>query len=201
MASNTDIANSALYKLGEDPITSLDDDTTKAGRTMAHLFELRRDALIRKYNWSFALTRTTLSALATSPSWGYTYAYQMPVDCLRIVQVNDLWVIPGSADFIGGPDSEPYSIDGREIHSDFSAPLKIRYLKKVTNPGHFDVCFVETLAYDLALEACEAITQSNTKKDGLARGFMEEIRAAIRANAIELPPQAIADDSWIASRF
>lgn len=201
MPSTTDIANSALLKLGEVVITSLDDDDTKAARTLAAIFDMRRDALIRKFNWSFAMKRTTLSALASGPSWGYTYAYQMPADCLRVVQINDLWVIPSLSDFIGGPDSEPYAIDGREIHTDFSAPLKIRYLYRVTNPGYFDACFVEALAYDLAVEACEAITQSNTKKGDMRAGLKDEILQAIRANAIELPPQAVADDAWLASRF
>lgn len=148
------------------------------------------------------MKRAILSALSEAPDWGYSLQYQLPSDCLRVVQVNDFYVIPGFGDFIGaGPDEEPYKIEGGKILTDFTAPLKIRYLRRITNSGDFDACFVEVFAYDLAFEACEAITQSTTKKESLRQGKREEILDAIRANSIELPPQVVADDAWIASRF
>jgi hypothetical protein len=200
MASSVEIANSALTKLGETRITSLTDNV-KGAREINAIFEIRRNRLLRSFNWSFAMKRTQLSALSDAPSWGYALQYQLPADCLRVVQVNDLWNIPGLSDFMGGPDEEPYRIEGRTIVTDFTAPLKIRYVRKVTNTEEFDACFTEVFAYDLAVEACESITQSNTKKQDLKDGRRTEIVEAIRANAIELPPQVVPDDSWIASRF
>ncbi len=148
------------------------------------------------------MKRTSLSALSDEPEWGYSLQYRLPSDCLRVVQVNDFYVIPGFGDFIGsGPDEEPFKIEGGKILTDFTAPLKIRYLRRVTNSGEFDAAFVEAFAYDLAFEACESITQSTTKKESLRQGRRDEILDAIRANAIELPPQVQADDAWIASRF
>lgn len=200
MASAVDIANSALTKLGEVRITSLSDNV-KAAREIDAVYVLRRDKLLRTFNWSFAMERTSLSALSDDPAWGYTAQYQLPVDCLRVVQVNDIWNIPGLSDYMGGPDAEPYRIEGRKIVTDFSAPLKIRYIKRVTDTSQFDACFVEVLAYDLAHECCEAITQSNTKKESMRQGRAQEILEAIRANAIELPPQEVPDDSWVMSRL
>lgn len=200
MASSVEIANSALTKLGEKRIMSLEDNV-KPAREINAIFELRRDKLLRTFNWSFAMKREQLNALADEPSWGYALQYQFPSDCLRMVQINDIWVIPSAADFVGGPDSEPYTIEGRHILTDWSAPLKVRYVRRVTNPGEFDACFVEAFAYDLANEICEAITQSSTKKEALMLGRKNEISEAIRANSIELPPQVIADDSWLAARF
>lgn len=200
MASSVDIANSALTKLGESRITSLSDNV-KAAREINAIYTLRRDKLLRSFNWSFAMERTTLPALDEEPAWGYSYLYQLPTDCLRVVQVDDIWVIPGLADYMGGPDAEPFKITGRRIETDIGAPLKIRYLKRVTNTADFDACFVEAFAYDLAHETCEAITQSSTKKQAMREGKRDEILEAIRANAIELPPQQIPDDSWIMSRL
>lgn len=200
MASSVDIANSALSKLGEARITTLEDNV-KPAREINAIFTLRRDALLRAFNWNFAMKRSSLPALSDAPAWGYTVAYQLPSDCLRMVQVNDVWVIPGLSDYMGGPDDQPFRIEGQNIVCDFSAPLKVRYLRRVTNSGEFDASFVEAFAYDLAFEACEAITQSNTKKEALLFGKNEEIKKAIRANAIELPPQPIPDDSWVISRL
>lgn len=200
MASSVEIANSALTKLGEKRIMSLEDNV-KGAREINAIFELRRDKLLRTFNWSFAMKREQLNALADAPSWGYALQYQFPSDCLRMVQINDVWVIPSASDFVGGPDAEPYQIEGRRILTDWTAPLKVRYIRRVTNPGEFDAAFVEAFAYDLAHEICESITQSSTKKESMALGRKNEIADAIRANAIELPPQVIADDSWLASRF
>ena len=200
MASSVDIANSALTKLGESRIMSLDDNV-KAAREINAIFTLRRDKLLRAFNWNFAMKRSSLPALSDAPDWGYTVAYQMPSDCLRMVQVNDIWVIPGLSDYMSGPDAEPFRIEGQTIVTDYSAPLKVRYIRRVTNSGEFDAAFVEAFAYDLAHEACEAITQSNTKKESMRMGRADEIKDAIRSNAIELPPQQIPDDSWVMSRL
>lgn len=200
MASSVDIANSALTKLGEDRIMSLTDNV-KAAREINAVFELRRDKLLRTYGWSFAMKRASLPALDEAPAWGYAYAYQKPSDCLRFVQVNDYFCIPSLSDYKAGVDTEPYRIEGQTIATNFSAPLKVRYIRRVTNSGEFDACFIEAFAADLAFECCEAITQSNTKKESLREDRRTAILDAIRSNAIELPPQDVQDDSWIMSRL
>jgi hypothetical protein len=199
MATSVEIVNSALTKLGAKRIASLSDNQKEA-REMNAIYTLRRDFLLRAYNWSFAMTRTSLEALSDAPAWGYALQYPLPTDCLRVVQVNDIWQVPGLSDAMGGPDSEPYKIEGRTIVTDFTAPLYLRYVARVTNTGDFDAAFCETLACDLAFNACEAITQSNTKKESAREDFKESIRSAIRANAIELPPEEIPDDSWMLAR-
>lgn len=200
MANTIQIINSALTKLGAKRITALTDNVKEA-REMNAIYELRRDACQRAHNWSFAIERTTLPALSDAPSWGYAYAYQLPSDCLRVVQVNDIWVIPGLADYISGVDDEPFKIEGRKIVSDWSAPLKLKYIKRVTDASQFDALFAEYYACDLAVNVCEALTQSNTKKESAKDDLQQALLDAIRANAIELPPQPIPDDSWVMSRI
>ena len=200
MASSVDIANSALTKLGASRIMSLTDNVKEA-REINAIFEIRRDKLLRTYNWNFAMKRSSLPALDSTPSWGYAYAYQKPSDCLRFIQINDFWVIPSLVNYAGGPDEEPYRIEGQTIVTDYSAPLKVRYIRRVTSSGEFDSTFIEAFAYDLAHECCEAITQSTTKKQSMREGRQQEILEAIRANAIELPPQSMPDDSWVMSRL
>lgn len=200
MASNVEIANSALTKVGSTRITALTDNV-KAAREINAIFELRRDYLLRTHNWSFAMTRASLPALDETPAWGYTTLYQLPTDCLRVVQVNDTWVVPGLADYTSGPDSEPYKITGRRIETDIGAPLKLRYIKRVTDPAQFDAAFVEVFASDLADQVCEALTQSNTKREATRAVLRQSLLEAVRSNAIELPPEAIPDDSWMLSRL
>lgn len=179
---------------------SLTDNVTNARHVNA-VFELRRNHLLRSFNWSFAMKRASLPALADAPVGPYAVAYQLPADCLRVVQVGDVWAIPGLADYMGGPDSELYRISGRTIETDFSAPLALRYVRKVTNAGEFDDCFVEVLAADLAHQVCVVITDSSVKKKEMKDDLRDALLQAVRANAIELPPQQIPDDSWIISRL
>ena len=200
MANTVQIVNSALTKLGAKRITALADNLKEA-REMNAIIDLRRDACLRAHNWSFAMERVSLSALSDAPEWGYSVAYQLPTDCLRVVQVNDMWVVPGLADYTSGPDSEPYKITGRRIETDIGAPLKLRYTKRVTDPAQFDAAFVEVFANDLADQVCEALTQSNTKREATRAVLRQSLLEAVRSNAIELPPEAIPDDSWVLSRL
>lgn len=200
MASSVEICNSALTKLGARRIMSLDDNVKEA-REMSALYELRRDALLRSYNWNFAMKRASLPTLTTAPTWGYDNAYQLPSDYLRMVQVDEYYSVPGLADYMNAPDLEPYKIEGQTIVTNLDAPLVIRYIYKVTNTGLFDSQFTEAFAYDLAHQACESLTGSNAKQDWLQRGKDDAILLAIRSNAIELPPQPIADDSWVLARL
>lgn len=200
MASSVDIANSALTKLGAKRIMSLSDNQKEA-REINAIFELRRDYLLRCYNWSFAMMRAELSALVTTPEWGYTLEYQLPTDCLRVVQVNDFWDVPGYADYLNSPDEEMYRIEGRTIRTNLGAPLKVRYIRKVTNSGEFDAAFNEVFACDLAFNTAEALTQSNSKKESAREDRRDAIMMAVRSNAIELPPQMIPDSSWVLSRL
>lgn len=200
MASSVDISNSALTKVGAKRIMSLTDNTKEA-REINAIFELRRDYLLRCYNWSFAMMRAELSALVSTPEWGYTLEYQLPTDCMRVVQVNDYWDAPGMADYLNSPDQEMYRIEGKKIRTDIGAPLKVRYIKKVTNTGDFDAAFNEVFAADLAFNVCEALTQSNSKKESAREDRKDALLMAIRSNAIELPPQMIPDSSWVLSRL
>lgn len=200
MASSVEIANMALTAMGESRIMSLTENS-KGAREINAVFEIRRDSLLRAFNWNFAMKRASLSALSDEPDWGYSLQYQLPTDCLRMVQVNDVWNIPGFGDFLGGPDAEPYRIEGNKILTDWSAPLKVRYSRRVTNSADFDATFVSVFAFDLAVVTCMPITQSSTKKADLKEDRREALIQAIRSNAIELPPQTIPDDAWVASRF
>lgn len=199
MASQVEILNRALIKLGAGQITSITDNT-KAARIMVGLWETVRKAELSRNYWNFALARTTLPALSDTPAWGFGHQYQLPVDFLKLVQVNDTFLAPGLSDYRNGDDSF-YAIEGKALLTDLGAPLKIRYVQDVTDTGIFDPLFVEMLASKLAFEACYGIMQS---RDG-QRAAMDDYNAARKeaylSNAIAKPPQGIPDDSWVLGRL
>lgn len=199
MASQVEICNRALIKLGANTITSISDNS-KSARVLSALWDsVRRTELSKRY-WNFAIARTSLAALATAPSWGFANAYQLPNDFLKLVQVSDLYVAPGLSDYRTG-DESPYAIESRTLATDFAAPLKLRYIQDVTDTGSFDVQFIEVMASKLAYEACYAITQSRDGQRMANEDYQTALAEAARSNAVARPPAEIPDDSWVLGRL
>ena len=92
-ASAVEIANRALTKLGEDRIVAFS-DASKQARLVNSLFAIVRQSELRTNTWSFSVARTTLSADATPPAFGYSQRFLLPAKWLRTLMVGDLW--PGS---------------------------------------------------------------------------------------------------------
>lgn len=193
MASKVSIANRALTKLGGDRLLLLSDDTQE-GRTLNSMFDDVRDAELRRYRWKFAIKREELVALASAPKWGYQYQYPLPADFLALVQVNERYVIPRDK------SAAPWSVEGGRILTNYPAPLRIRYVARIENTGLYDPLFVEVLACKLAVEACEALTQSNTKLEALQAAYDFALSEAVRQDAIENPPDQLPFGTWLEAR-
>lgn len=193
MASEVSIINRALIKLGEQTILLRTDNLAQA-RTMNAIFEDTRDAELRANRWKFSIKRTQLSALVEAPDWGYTQQYPLPSDYLALVRVNDIYVVPGTK------SQAPWSVESGKILTDLTAPLKVSYVSRVTDAGLFDALFVDVLACRLAMEACEARTQSDTKFKRMQDMYRQSLSIAVRMDAIENPPDQIPDGSWVSSR-
>jgi len=203
MASQVEICNRALTKIGGKRITSMG-DASVAARAMTALWDTVRRAELRKRFWSFALTRDTLPASSTTPPWGFANAFPLPANFLRLFQVNDEYAVPSLTDYRQADDSA-WAIEQQDdiqvVLTDFSAPLKIRYVQDVTNPGAFDALFVEALASKLGYEACYEITQSNQRQEACAKDYSTAVAEAAKTNAIEKPPSGFPDDSWVLGRL
>jgi hypothetical protein len=197
VATETEVINSALIKLGANPITSRS-DATKPARVADARFDSVRDAELRRHTWPFACKRDELSALASTPAFGFLYEYQLPTDCLKVLQVS--LYAPISLSDYRNTDEAHYRIEGRKILTDHVAPLPIRYVQRLTTTSQYDSALVEALASRCAYEWCEAITSSSSKRADMWSDYKIAINEAIVAGAIELPPSLIADDTWILGR-
>lgn len=190
MASEVGICNAALDKLGAKRIASLSDDSRNA-RAMNAAYERIRDAELRKHRWGFAIRRASLAANSTEPEFGPANAYDVPTDFLRLIRPDP---------FRNSTEVDAV-IEGRQILSDWDAPLEIRYIAKITDPNTMDALFRDALACALAFECCEEITQSNTKKESARVDYKAVIAEAKRANAIESVPAEPPEDPWITARL
>jgi hypothetical protein len=198
MASEVDICNLALQRLGAKSISALTEDST-AGRECNRVYDHARNSELRAHPWSFARARAELAASTTDPVFGYAKAYPLPADFIRLLPARN---VADNTTVLGGIDPNiDWQIESGEILTDDTAPLQIVYLKKVTDPNEFDDMFTDLLVARIAMDIAEKITQSNTKKTNAETRYVEIKREAKRVNSYERPPQEFPADEWVVARL
>ena len=198
-ASNVAIANLALTKLGDLRILNLTDNT-KPAREVNAVFDMARDYLQRRFSWRYCIKRANLAADSGTPLWDWSYQYQIPTDCLRILQVGQWYPSPDLSDLISTGGQE-YVLEGKYILSNQAGPLKLRYLSRVTDPVQFDTAFDMAFSAYLAYILAEPLTASGEQKQMAYNDYRNAIKDAVIANAIENPPESLADQTWILARL
>ena len=189
MASDVEIGNGALQKLGAKRIVTLDDASTNA-RAVNACFVRIRQAELRKHDWAFAIQRHSIAADSPAPTWGRANSFQLPAGFIRLV--------PDYPE--QNHNSKDWVIEGQKIVTNASAPLEVRCLVDVTDANLMDPLFRDLLSTAIALEICEEITQSNTKKDSLNADYKQIVREAKKASSIEKRPAVAPDPTWITER-
>lgn len=183
--SNVGIANLALSLLGEEAITALTEDTTRA-RVMNVWFEQVRNMVCQSHLWNELVGRAQLSQDATGPDFGFSYSYQLPSDFLRLHRFND-----GKTD---------YTLEGGKLLTDAS-PARIIYIKKETDPNMFNPLLVMAIAARLAHETCIQITGDRTLKNELWELYLMKLQEARGVDAQQGPVEVLEADEWIDARL
>jgi hypothetical protein len=196
MASVVDIANYALEKLGEAPITSLSDGSTRSN-VMNLTWPLVRRYVLQNHPWNDVITRKVLAPNTTAPTFGYTYAYNLPSDCLRVLQVSDP---NNSAGFAGENTRFDYLVEGGAILTNRGPALNLRYIKDEEDTSVYRPALIKAISSYWAMEVAEKFTQSNSKKEYAARDFMASLVEAAKTDALEKPSTKLSTDSWLLAR-
>lgn len=179
------ICNSALIKLGVEPISSLSDNSRQA-LIMNEQYSKVRDALLYDHPWNFAMKRASLTQNGTTPSYEFDYTHTLPADCLRV------WNTEYAEDF--------YQVEGRTLLTDYET-IKIKYVSQVTDPTKFTPAFAEALALKLAADTCFALVQSNSLKQTFDEEIRRYIPSARSADAQENPAYDLEQDIFLNARY
>lgn len=191
-ASEVEIANSALVKLGAPLISSIPDTTTKAGKIMSQQFALTRRKLISLHPWNFSSFRKSLALTVNTPSFGFTKEFLIPSDVLRIFET-DLCE--------GDPWKVEFNADSNKVVVCNASTLKILYAKDITDPTKFPPYFDELLAWMLAADAAYAMTQSTQFAQTIYNGAQREFAVARSMDAQESGRDEFEANAWIDVRF
>lgn len=180
------IANSALAKIGGDRIISLDDDT-REGRLMKEQLPKIFVKLLYSHPWKFAIKRTELAALTTAPAFGYNTQYQLPLDCLRVLETDS------------GNEGVDWQREGNVIVSDDSS-MFVKYISSDVQPGQFSAGFSEVLAVALAYDVCYSFNQSSTLRAALEEDYKAQLREARSFNGQEGGTRQVYAKQWLNAR-
>jgi len=144
VTSAVQICKLALGHLGDSAdITSIapPDGSVQAAQC-AVFYPMARDSLLTMQDWSFATKRVELSLSANDPPDGWSFAYNLPADCLRPqVLLND------GAD--RDEDAQPFVIEGQTIYTHVENAW-LRYTFAQVDAIRFPPLFVLALSRLLA---------------------------------------------------
>ena len=184
MASRVSIANLALTVLGADRITSLEDNSENARRLNA-IYDQCLEDVLRAHPWNFAINRTLLAELSTAPIFGYENEFQLPADCLRVIEVND-----------GSTVITKFLIEGRKLMAD-DETVYIKYIAKITDPNQYTSQFLFVFSSRLAAELAYAITNNKSTQEEMFNLYMQRLQTAKEVDAQESDSSyVIGEDDW-----
>ena len=206
MASEVDICNIALGKLGANPIATFLDGTTEANLCGLQ-YPILRDAVLAARAWTFATTRLQItSGIPPDPipsGWGY--AYLVPNDSLRIIQA----YVPNPAgaviQYIDTQFDAIYTqIDWERLidylYTNQGPTIWVKYIRRVTDTSKFDPNFIEALATRIAMELAIPITNNPALLDGYTKLYSAKIIEATSTEGQQGKSQVIQQPGTLAAR-
>lgn len=176
-ASAVSICSSALVELGQRPINSFEEGSD-AARTAAILWDETRLFVLRQHPWNCAVRREILAPTTDTPLFDYQFAFVLPPDFLRALQV-------------GQHRSEvDYRIESDRILADEN-PLFLRYVWNNDNVSTYDEGLVAALTAAMAARMAYAVTGSTS-----LRQLMEQRAAAVLLRATTIDGQDEPSQEW-----
>jgi hypothetical protein len=161
MTERVDIVNQALSWLGEELVTSLEDDSDEA-HIMSVNYVPARDATLEAHDWSFAIMRFIPPLNATPPVYGAGMAFDIPTNILRVISVDD----PKTANNIGSytptintKEQLDWVFENRQIICNQEV-IHCRGIRRIEQEGLFSPNFVQAFAAKLAFLTALSLTSS-----------------------------------------
>lgn len=192
--SKIEIINRALLKLGEPPISSLNEAVFSTSYEM--IFDDVKKLLLSAYPWRFAVQTKKLVRLENM--FAGRFMYPLPADCLLLLKVY-IGTDADVADF-RAVSAEDYEIADGCIVAFYKGALQIDYVAKLDDDTKFSPLFREALVCKIAAELSMRIKHSLEVKQIFDNEFFNLIRQAELNNEIMKSAEFLPDGSWIKIR-
>lgn len=190
VTSEVSICSNALRRLGDDPITSLLDNSNRA-RLCNALYPKVRDSVLRDHAWNFAIKRVALAELSTTPVFGFAHQYALPSDFIRLLETD----IPSRSVF-RFESSPTYKIEGTSLLTDASA-VNIRYVFREANTSKFDDLFTDCLTTRMTYELAQAITSKQSLSQQYWLEYQAKLASAKAVDGQDDDPDSFEDTTLV----
>ena len=191
MASQTDIVNLALIKIGQSTISEIGEDTPTATKLRTIYNQVLDEALAAgpEKGWKFTKPETEyeISVDATSPGDVFEYRFKLPEDFIRAATV-----YTDSAVITDWVRKGQYLLTNQE-----DSTITLDYVKRVTVTGLFPPHFIKVLYYMLAYQLAYDIVQNKNHANDILQEL--EFRVMPKAIGLDEQDQYVQEDStsWI----
>lgn len=153
---------------------------------------------------TYTLYSATCSYAVSSWPNDEAIRYKLPTDCLRVLGLRDtdanvrkVWTVEGNFIATEAGDVTQHPTTPQL----YKTTLHFAYIKQITDPDLYDPLLVSAIASRLAVELCEVLTQSNSKRELAQREYQQVMMEARRADGLEQSPTPLEEDDWILARF
>jgi hypothetical protein len=190
MASKIQICNLALTRLSASRIISLDDNTVESNDCNA-IYDLIAEEVMSFGSWMSVRRRAELALSSDTPTYEYTYSFQLPTNpkCLRVISINESK--PGDVDF---------TIEGDKLLINDST-VAIRYLAYITNTESYDIYLRQAIVDRLVAELIYSKTGQLTAYKAALEYYQTHARDLLAQSAIAGSAENINSDTFIDARL
>ncbi|WP_443692656.1 hypothetical protein [Pseudomonas sp.] len=189
MATGVSICSNALLMLGSQTINDFADETNlDRAKLCANLYPTVRDDMLRSHPWNCCIKRAVLAPDAVAPAFGYDYAFELPSDFARVLEV-------GSS----GQQID-YLVEGRSIQANTTV-LELRYVFRNEVENTWDAHLVKLVTLAMAAAMAYPVTQSAAMQQTMEQKLETSLRRARAVDGQEDPPQTLGDERLYSARF
>lgn len=162
--SKSDICNLALDYLirsNEEIIIDIAAPSTSTEQILARHYDKVRRSVLEQHPWKFATKRAVLTASNDTPEFGYTRAYNLPNDFIRVNTVST------SAYNFYPLYEDDYAIENNQILTGGGATesLYLRYVYDFTVVAKMTPLFIDLFSVELAHSVCGKFDGAKSTRD------------------------------------
>ena len=150
MASQVDIYNLALARVGHTQLVASTEEGSNEALLCNVFYEQSRDFILREFPWRFAKRRTALALTAEQPTEVWGYCYVLPPDCLKVRSLATPGVRNPRVD--QKVPFEVSNLDGAMVIYTDMEEAELIYTYRVTDTTLFDPTFTSAIAFHMAAE-------------------------------------------------
>lgn len=196
--SKNAICNMALSELGNyGTVNNIDAPSDSKESAFALWYDVTRQAALRLLVPNFAMTRRTVAKKTTTPTFGYSYAYEYPSDCLKVLGF-------GETDARSREYNVELGSDGTieiQMDEDYPSGLPLRFIADVEDVSRFTPDFKILFSIMLGANVALPVTQKQALKDKLEAKLPQKMSELSGVNAQENPPVRVSVSNFKASKY